>query len=33
MTGFEQVIGQQEAQARLLQMEEEQRLPPRIYGA
>ncbi len=27
MTGFEQVIGQQEAQARLLQMEEEQRLP------
>ena len=27
MTGFEQVIGQQETQARLLQMEEEQRLP------
>ena len=27
MTEFEQVIGQQEAQARLLQMEEEQRLP------
>ena len=30
MTGFEQVIGQQEAQQRLLQLVDEQRLPHAI---